>query len=479
MFKLFSWLSLVLSIVLWMISALLNNNTLLFCSFHIMWISNLLYTMASLQRRFIFGVFNLTFFLFVMGRMTISFIFYKDFGLDYRFDIISKVFSIIMLALVSIRIFYSLFEKRYVVKRSIKRKTTDNYFDVSLLQKACIYLYWITFIFSVIYVLERVLYVQATSYTSYYTSFKTSLPSMFAKFYTMNEIFFFIYLATNPRKKGFLVLGLSFLAIGALSLGYGQRNPIALRFCILVLTYIPLRELFRKQNEEKWVTKKYRFWLLVSVPLAIIFFTFWGSFRVADNQNFSFSIGEAFLSFFDSQGNSARILAETVLNINSFPENRIYTLGPIVEFLQNNIFYKALFGSATYYDGFTVEGAIEGWNFADVISYLYSPFHYLNGVGLGSTYLAETFEDFGYTGIIVISAIYMAIISYIVKNYKKNYFISGIVLILIYDIIYAPRDSALSFMGRIFSITFLTSIVCVYLTYKYLESRRIKVGVSK
>lgn len=405
-----------------------------------------------------------------------SYMFYGSFGLDYNDDIIHKVFSIIMVALVSIRALYAVFEKRYVAidKQRATVNTNNSRVNGTLLRKASSYLYCATFVFSVVYIMERVLYVQATSYANYYTSFNTSLPSIFGKLHTMNEIFFFIYLATNPRKKEFFIVAISFLAIGALGLGYGQRNPIALRFSILVLIYIPLRELFRRMGEEQWITKKYKFWITLAIPSAIVFLSFWGSVRVTNDQ--SFKVADAFISFFDSQGNSARILAETILNWSSFPTDRIYTFGPLVEFLTNNVIYKTIFGFGAYYNGFTIEGALRGWNFGNAVSYFYSPYHYLNGVGLGSTYLAEAFKDFGYIGVVIISGIYAWVMTYAIKNYGKNYFISGIVLIFLYEIIYAPRDVALSFLSKIFSFTFILAIALIYLTYRFLHVKKIRHG---
>ncbi|KRE47898.1 O-antigen polysaccharide polymerase Wzy family protein [Paenibacillus sp. Soil522] len=474
MFILFSWISLATSIILWAVSAAFTDNLFLFFAFHIMWISNLLYALSSVRKRFIFGVFNLTFFIFVMGRMTMSYIFYGNFGLEYSSDVINNVFSIIMVALVSLRAFYAVFKNRYIVIEKQRTSAITNNIRINgeLLRKACIYLYWITLAFSIVNVMEKVLFVQTTSYADYYTSFSTSLPSIFAKLDSMNEIFFFIYLATNPRKKEMLIASISFLALGALSLGYGQRNPIALRFCILLLTYIPLRELFRKKDEEKWITKKYKFGLTLALPAAIVFFSFWGSFRLATDQ--SFKIADAFINFFDSQGNSARILAETIVNWSIFPTNRVYTVGPLVDFLTNNFIYKLIFNSSSYYSGFTVEGALNGWNFGNAISYFYDPFRYLQGVGLGSTYLAETYKDFGYIGVVIISGVYVWIMCYATKNYGKNFFVSGVVLIFLYKIIYAPRDLALSFLGKIFSFTFILAIALIFIIYKFLHLSKIR-----
>lgn len=464
----------ILSLVMFILSQNFNNTEVLFWAIQLIWISNIIYSLQSIKTKFIFFVFQLTFFIFIMGRITMTYMFYGDFNLNYNKEIIMTTFKVILTALYAIRIFYEVFTKikLFNTKINFRENFLEKKINVKVLKKACKIIYWFSYIFAVIYILEKVIFVGKVGYANYYTDYSSNLPSIFPKMYSINEIVFFIYLGLKPTKVELRKISLSFILLGILCLGYGQRNPVALRFCVLLLIYYPIRELYGKKDKESWINRKFKIRLCIIIPIAILFFSFWGAYRVENNKKFS--ISEAVVEFFDSQGNSCKIIAETFKRNSEFPKDRVYTIGPIVDFLTNNIVYKKLFGSTNAYFGFTKEGALNGWNFGSTLSYLHSPYHYLNGIGLGSCYLAEVVKDFGFIGILGISAIYVYIMIKTVKCYEKISITSGIMLMFVYKIIYAPRDSALSFLGNVFSFTFIMTMAMIYIVYKFLKLKMIK-----
>ncbi|MEZ0117652.1 UNVERIFIED_ORG: oligosaccharide repeat unit polymerase [Heyndrickxia coagulans] len=467
-----SLLSLMSSGLLWLIAAAYDLSTLAFYATHLIWVSNLLYAFVKIKNRFIFLTLNLTYFLFYIGRITFSYIFDHNFSLNYSDDIVMKVFNILFIGLFSIRIFAVYFEKVKIAKireSNIFWRNNSN-ININLLNKIVLTLFWLSFPCSLAVIVERVIFVQSSGYANYYTSFTTSLPEIVIKLDGINVICFFLFLATNPSKKKFKLPALAYILLGILSLGYGQRNPLALSFCMLFLIYIPLREKFRSVNEERWITKKYKVFCTITLPILILVFSFWKYYRLGlESSN---SIGNLIMDFFNTEGNSSFIIGETIKSLDFFPKERIYTIGPIVDFFTNNFIYKALFGEGAYYAGFTVDAATKGWNFGKTISYLYNSRQYLAGVGTGSCYLAEVYKDFGYIGIPLITLVYMAIINYVQKSYKKNWVLSAVALLSINKIIYAPRDAALSFVGEFFSFTFIICIIIIIFLYLYINNRK-------
>ena len=447
------------AIVTFIIGLLLRDSSLLFWTFNIMWISNILYCIDKYSGRFIFLVLNLTYFLFYMGRITLTYIFKGDFALDFDNSIIVETFTIIGVGLIALRLFAYLFDNSEKTLRPSESKI-----EIHRINEIAKWVFWITYPFAVIVILERVFFVRATDYANYYVNYVTVLPGIVSKLDAINEIMFFLFLGTYPSQKKVKWPIIAFLFLGVLSLGYGQRNPLAMKFVLVFLIYIPLRNVFREENETVWVTRKYKFFCIVSIAALVLLMSFWKFYRLGETS--LGSLGDLILDFFDTEGNSAYLIAETSKNIDRFPADKIYTLEPVYGFLTNNFIYKLLFGTKAVAYGFTPEYAMTSWNFGMTLSYVVNPRAYALGVGMGTCYLSEVFVDFGYFGIFAISALYMKIIAYVQKNYGKNWLMSTIGLLSVYEIIYAPRDLALSFVGEFFSFTFIVVVFIIWLLYR-------------
>lgn len=471
LFTILSLITFFAGLILWPIASLIHDVELLFFTFHLLWLSNLCYGFTKLRTRFIFTVFHMTFFLFVMGRMTINWLFDGSYSLDYSSTIVINVYQIIALSLVTIRIFTVFFEKfRVELSSNEKISLIGSKINKEYFKRAARLLFWISLPFAAVYILEKVLFVQAYGYSSYYVEYVSVLPSIFAKSYTFNEIAMFAFLCSEPSKKESKWPILAYLLLGILCLGYGQRNPIALGICIIFLVYYPLRELNASKKGE-WITKRFKRLLIIGIPTLILFFSFWGFFRLSNNTE---SIGSMFISFFDAQGNSSKILAETIKHLHEFPENKNYTFGPLTDFFTNNFIFNGLFGKGMVYSGFTVDAALNGNNFGNAISYLYDSYHYLSGVGLGSCYMAELFVDYGYIGVVLINIVYAFFMVKIPKVYSKNIIFATMSLLFAYKIIYAPRDSALAFLSTVFSFTFITAVIILYVLYLIFKQKQIQ-----
>lgn len=454
------------SVIMWTITNFTNDIGMLFFVVQFLWLSNMCYGFAKLRTRFIFTVFHMTFFLFVLGRIIINWLFYGSYSLDYTLSIMCKVYQLIALSLITLRISSIIFEKfRVSIHSNKKVKLVDYKINKIYFRKAAKILFWASFPFAIVYILEKVFFVKTYGYASYYVEYISVLPNIFAKLFTINEIAIFAFLGSEPSKEEIKWPVLAYILVGILCLGYGQRNPIALRICTIFLIYYPLRELYTVKKGE-WINKKFKLLLIISIPTLILFFSFWGYYRASSSTE---SIGNMFTNFFNSQGNSSRILAETISHISDFPQYKNYTFGSLIDFSTNNFIYNILFGKTMVYSGFTVEAALNGNNFGNAISYLYDSYHYLLGIGLGSCYIAELFVDYGYVGVIVINAIYAYFMVKIPIAYSKNIIFSVVSLLFAYKIIYAPRDSALAFISTVLSFTFILSVVILYLLYIILK----------
>ena len=109
----------------------------------------------------------------------------------------------------------------------------------------------------------------------------------------------------------------------------------------------------------------------------------------------------------------------------------------------------------------SVEKATKTNDFAHALAYTARPSEYLNGHGMGSSYLLETYADYGYIGIIVYSILlgyFMSSITYILN--RRNLF-SIITLYSIKEIYVIPRSSALGFLSFLGRIGFWMPIIAI------------------
>jgi oligosaccharide repeat unit polymerase len=106
-------------------------------------------------------------------------------------------------------------------------------------------------------------------------------------------------------------------------------------------------------------------------------------------------------------------------------------------------------------EGNNLSKALFSNSFAHRMSYAALGQEYLNGHGLGSSYILETFADFGYLGIIVFSILmgmFLAAIIYIIKGGNTGFVF---VLISLTSICFCPRDGATTWMNFLFYLHFL------------------------
>lgn len=102
-------------------------------------------------------------------------------------------------------------------------------------------------------------------------------------------------------------------------------------------------------------------------------------------------------------------------------------------------------------------------NFSHNFSYLVRKDDYLNGQGWGSSYILETYVDFGYIGLILFNLILGILLVYMLKRLGRNTLLDTIFLLSLTTIFLIPRAEAtgwLSFicyssiLGMYFSVLF-------------------------
>lgn len=150
------------------------------------------------------------------------------------------------------------------------------------------------------------------------------------------------------------------------------------------------------------------------------------------------------------------------------PQGKIYSFGALIDYFGNNYISRIVTGSAPLKVG-SAELATEGNSLDAAITYLESPEFYFNGGGMGSSFIAEAWHDFGYIGIMFFSIFYGVVLSKIPKLCTINVWIAVIALIFLKYIMYAPRARATGFIVATLSVSFWPVAYLIYLKARKLK----------
>lgn len=450
-----------------------NNIQLLAYAVYFALLFNMAYAVLQFKKRFVFLCFNLTFFTFLVSQMMLSDLklsssFEQIFTSNFSDEIKMHIFSCLFLSLISVFWGYHYCEN----KQHRKHYQTYNFTGNKILKLREIskkFMYFFL-IFAFIENLEKAFHVQQAGYESYYTDFHSQLPFFVFRLAHFYELCVFLFLATLPPKKEVIKPLVIFFAIGCMSMGYGQRNGFVLN-ALFVAIYFVFRD-FKKFYGAKdvWITRKLKYFVILGVPFLLIFLVVFGAARVNEKVDANLGVMDLILGFFYTQGTSYRIIGYDIEFANQFPSSFPYSLGYFVDLYQQNYFFKLL-GVYPTYESHTMEAALYGHNYGDVITYLFNSTAYLNGAGLGSCYIAEIYHDFRFFGVIVLNMLYGVIMASLNRYALKSVWTLFLFFCVILNVLYAPRAAALTFLSEIVTISFILFFFVMKNIYNKHENR--------
>ncbi|QCS52391.1 O-antigen polysaccharide polymerase Wzy [Priestia flexa] len=208
---------------------------------------------------------------------------------------------------------------------------------------------------------------------------------------------------------------------------------------------------------------------IVALPVLMVFMTIIGKLRSSNwTTSGDSSVKDSIFEFFYSQGISANLIGYTKLYHEYVPKGRLYTFGPLMEFVDNKII-RPMHGMPGLF-GQNIDRALNGYLYAHAISYLIMPTAYLMGIGYGSSFVAEMYNDFSYGGVFVGSIVYGAILYlfyHMLRN--SNYVVVIFTLMMTRSILFAPRGAALSFIVSSFSMPKIFAVIVIVIGAKALH----------
>ncbi len=486
MSKVFRYILFMLSFVLFFMGKFYSYNIML-CGVIALWIHNIIYSLEQKKLRMFFLVFNLVVFFFLIGRPTISMI-QGNTWWYYSFESVHFALNSLMLTLICLFIGEYFCENMIINRRGIELKKTVIFRSdfIFTLRNISLILFYFSCLFMFIIEVEKVLYMRGKDYLEFYTSFKTNLPYVIIAVGSMYKYFLCIFLSTWPKKSTafFALMIYVFLAVPDLLIGI--RNPVVLN-AIFVLLYYFIRDVI--EDKEKWLGFLEKFLITLLTPIAVIILGAYNYIRDSEGgSKVTKNIFELVVDFIYKQGVSFEVLC---IGYESIPKIKYtgftnYTFGGIIDYFKYSKIARILWGGMSLGEGNNLNKALYSNSFAHRMSYVARGQEYLDGHGWGSSYILETFADFGYVGIIIFSILMGAFLASVIYILRKGNIGFIFILVSLTNMYFCPRDAALGWINFILYLQFwVPFLVCYILAklctkkYDYNDLRRTNaVGVN-
>lgn len=464
--KIFRNSILFISLCIFSISIYFNNLNILLFSIFFLFTHNILFSLEDIQDRVIFGAFHVTFFTFLLGNLAFNKLSYESAISIFSEGVKEHILITLFISLLCIFLGYILFSKKghYNTNKIIDYNSND----IKRIRIISKYVYYISYIPYLICLLDKVTFVNENDYISYYTQYTSSLPHFVVSVGLMSISSFALFIATMPSKKECKIPILLYLIYTFISLGYGQRNTFVINLLFILIYFIIRNKL--NTGTKKWLVKRHFILIIIVLPLIIIGLNNFAYTR--ENKTYEkTSVIDSITDFFAMQGQSVNIIGHGKELENTFPPSKLYTFGPVKDYIRNNIITQFIFNIPKYKQN-TVDMALFGNSFGQTISYLVIKDNYLAGRGMGSCYVAEAYKDFGYIGIVIINLLYGCFFAIINKQMRYNVWLTAFLLISINYILLSPRAETLTFLTSSINMINIFTVGLIWVIHKISNSRK-------
>jgi len=446
--------------ILFLLITVLFNADILMSITLIIWLNLLVYSMTCLEKRNVLFAFLVSFFVFLLGRQVL-----ETFGFHEKTEIFSSEIEIhtelsLLISMIGFAIGYLC---NRVIKTGSHGRTTQNlkYYDINSIRTASKYYFYLTYIFLISTTIESTLFVYANGYLASYVSFISRIPLLLRVIGETAIPAYFLFLATMPPKtKAIIPIALHIVYL-LINLVGGRRYR-----CIAGLLILFIYFNMRNRLSEKWFGKRETIISIVSVISLVIIAYEIGKTRLGDVADIS-SIGKVVEEFIYEQGVSINVIKRAYKNIDAFQEGRLYMFGTTIHLLQTS-FIGRLFGIRAY-GGNTADYAKYGYSMAHALSYRVMGQRYLEGGGTGSSYIAEVFFSFGYIGVFFANVFYGFLCKNLMKYERNNVWRMALDLIIMQQVLFAPRGNFDGFLSVILDITTWGTLIMIALIARIIE----------
>lgn len=431
-----------------------------------LFLNNICYACEDLNKRILFLIFHITFFTFLLSSPLISAFEGKKWWVivgvsDARFALLSIGISLLFIYIGALMA-SEYIKRKSVIKRVIKHSELgykkEFYAKLQLISSIVFY---ISSVFYLLQEVEKLTFMRGKDYLLLYTTFQSQLPSIVHTVASFMKYALCIYLATLPTKRKTVIPLAVFLASALPSLIVGIRNPIMLN-SVFVFAYYFIRDILK--DEKKWIGKIEKSILVISTPFILVFMAAYSDIRRGSTLAVQ-GIVSLFVQFFYGQGVTFAVLMMGYRAIPHLPQRQIqnYTFGGIIDYLLHGTLGQKFFGTMALPEGNNLINALVSNDFSHNMSYASLKEEYLAGKGWGSSYLLETYADYGYIGVLLFSLILGILLVWGIELIKKNALLRCIVLVSLTELFFIPRASATGWLVFLFTLQFWACVIFCYL----------------
>ena len=424
-------------------------------------VSSTLYCFNNIKYYIIHLIFYITIFLFLVSRPTID---YFKHGLinTYQEDAYRFSFLAVIISIIGLNIGGLLVSKKEKNKKQVDEIQKSSSF-INSIRKVSLVVFFISYPFYFVRLVERLMYRINVSYYEYYAEFKSELPYFTYTLSTFVVYAMCIYLATKPSKRNStIVLGL-FVTANVINLLIGTRNPFVLSLIFSFIYYF-----MRNQTEKGvWIGVKEKVVLYIGTPIMMLVMGFLNYARDGEGIG-NMSLSELLIDFIYKQGTSFGVLARGYLYGSNLPirEFRNYTFSPIIEYItRGNL--GILFGGTPFVSANnSIELALESDRYAHNISYIVLGQDYLAGHGIGGSYVMEMYTDYGMLGLFLLSILMGIGFIFMIKSaYKSRVLLFGITLLILNNLFFMPRGGFTESFFNLVTLQYWGIVFVIFFTF--------------
>ena len=471
----------VISVFLLTVNLIFDAGLLMTCVL-IAWSSLVVYALSDIKRHFVFLCFLISFFVFLLGRE----ICFTYFGLERYYNYLEPyndiTFFLMLLSLLFLFAGYR-FADRHRVERtgrwfSVKRDAGDAPAVLpagpdplrNRIRMASMIAFYFCCLCSMLDAFMQIRQVASVGYLASYMEVNSYSGGILGYFSTFTVIALSIYLVTFPKKRISLLALISFEFYGVMTLMTGHRYTF-IAVSMYVLAYI----VYRHYTESGWITKKMVLLMVAALPLLVVLMTVMDSLR-SGTTGTGGGLMRTAINFMDQQGGSINCIKRIFYYQDQLSDMSWTSFSNTRSVLLENGLMRNLFNIKVY-DGNSVENALYGHYLSHRLSYLEYGQYYLLGHGVGSSYIAELFHDFGYIGVALGSLIYGYLLRRITNIGTGRFYRDGLLFATQYFMYLSPRGDFDGMISGLFSVLSVLGLVGIWVlsqVFRYGESRKAK-----
>ena len=378
----------------------------------LMWLYAVFFGISRFEKRFAYLIFVLLIFVFLLSRP----IFAQLYGLKWEkwsINTLSIVLSSIFVSIVTL-LMSSIISEKISFKPIARVSVTPNERELRILRIVFLIVIAIT---GLAYYYARIKFFMNFSnadYADIYLEYTSDVPRVVSALSYFFPIAVACFLSMQPCKAEVAAILVLYVGSGVPQFLLGNRGALILPI-VFAVVYVLARHSMEKE-QRVWVTKKMKvaFVIFVIVAMALL-----GAMNYTRDgrEVLDDSKMPLLADFLYKQGTTFDTLAQGIeykKEIDALPGDPIYSLNDLREALSYGVIARYLDEKSPLPSGNSLETVYVRGSLSHRLSYVVIPELYLTGHGRGSSYIIETYLDWGLKGVLIVSAIIGVFLSKII-----------------------------------------------------------------